>query len=233
LLFGQFPYQPVESTAKAMKAAILAGVPLPTFRPRESRSKPDLALTKISEDAVSFLKALLDRDSKCRPTAERAMQLPWIDSPKSSESWGMPSLRPMLYAAKRTGAFDTRGLNENDKSSIDIMLIGLQAKKHGLPGISGEKAEHTDSEASSSNAAVGLAPAVVVQRREDRRRESPLPSLQLKAPLCQPRGNHDSNLTNSNASHISTGTGGSAGTYQSKRSRSAAASRDGSHNISS
>lgn len=227
LLFGQFPYQPVESTAKAMKAAILAGVPVPTFKPRESRSKPDLALTKISEDAVTFLRALLERDSRRRPTAERALQLRWMGCPKSSESWSLPSLRPMLYAAKRTGAFDTRGMNENDKSSIDIMLIGLQAKqyKHNLPGISGDKVERSDSEASSSNAPVGLAPALAVQRRK----ESP----QLKAVSCQPRGNQDSNLLTSNASHISTGTGGSAGTYQSKRSRSAAASREGSHDICS
>jgi len=136
----------------------------------------------------------------------------------------LPSLRPMLYAAKRTGAFDTRGLNENDKSSIDLMLISLQAKQLGLSDISGEKAEHRDSEASSNNVAVGLAQAVNMQRREDKRKES------LKGALYQPGGNQDSNSTNSNASHISTGTGGS---YQSRRSRSAAASRDGSHNISS
>jgi len=130
LLFGRFPYQPVEATAKAMKAAIVAGVPAPSFRPKSSLDPGNQC--RISADALEFLHAALDRNKASRPTASAALSMAWLNEAAASTQWGVPSLRPMLFAAKRVGAFDVRGNSPHDKSSgVDQLLHALQSKSPG------------------------------------------------------------------------------------------------------
>lgn len=128
LLLGQFPYQPFESTAKAMKAAILAGIPAPSFKPR-----PSLAANsnyKLSREAEEFLHAFLDRRKTDRINATDALNLAWVTPrPKGHERRNEQSLRPMLYAAKRAGAFAPQAAgNKDSASSIDRLLQAVQAK---------------------------------------------------------------------------------------------------------
>jgi len=127
LLFGQFPYQPVEATTKAMKAAIIAGQPQPTFKP-----KLDLDMggrSRASPGAVSFLRACLCRDPGLRISARDALGQAWVSSDEDQPARkSQPSLRPMLYAARRAGAFDVRKVNDSESNSMDIALCAMQAK---------------------------------------------------------------------------------------------------------
>jgi len=80
LLYGDFPYLPdvpngdfpVRPTAKAMKQAVLDGVPAPTFK----RSFPDMK--PPSELAQAFVRQLLNRVPRSRPSVEQAMALPFV-----------------------------------------------------------------------------------------------------------------------------------------------------------
>mmetsp|Transcript_37515 Transcript_37515/g.84622 ORF Transcript_37515/g.84622 Transcript_37515/m.84622 type:complete len:427 (-) Transcript_37515:60-1340(-) len=135
LLLGRFPYQPIESNTKAMKAAILAGQPAPTFKLKPGLDASGKA--KISNSATMFLKALLCRDPAARPVGREALQHSWMHSQAEPDE---PPLRPMLHSAKRSGAFDTRKLPENsdtDKNSMDAMLAVLQGRhgKADSPGV--------------------------------------------------------------------------------------------------
>jgi len=127
LLLGQFPFQPFESTAKAMKAAILAGHPTPTFRPKAGLDAG--GRLRISNNATGFLKSVLCRDPSTRLTARAALKHPWIGSVPDPEE---PSLRPMLLAARRSGAFDTRKVTEpsEQERSLESMLSIMQSKYH-------------------------------------------------------------------------------------------------------
>eukprot|EP00418_Pyrodinium_bahamense_P088439 CAMPEP_0179041506 /NCGR_PEP_ID=MMETSP0796-20121207/16191_1 /TAXON_ID=73915 /ORGANISM="Pyrodinium bahamense, Strain pbaha01" /LENGTH=416 /DNA_ID=CAMNT_0020737871 /DNA_START=122 /DNA_END=1372 /DNA_ORIENTATION=+ len=188
LLFGQFPYQPVETTAKAMKVAILAGTPEPTFKPKASL---DTGGSRVTPAALAFLHETLNRNKGQRPSAAAALQLEWMTSGVNMQQWSAPSLRPMLYAAKRAGAFDTRVVNDMEQGTMDIMLASLQAKHHGLPPqLAAHGAGHEPKKHSHSS------------RRNDKTHSE-----------C-------SLAHSSHASHISTATGSST-SYQSKHSRSA------------
>jgi len=191
LLFGQFPYQPVETTAKAMKAAILSGVPAPTFRPRQSLEIGDNSRTSAA--ALDFLHATLSRNKNARPSAAAALKMPWLNiKAQPGDPWSAPSLRPMLYAAKRTGAFDTRGVSSHDKSSsVDHLLNALHTggsttpMSRGSSALSGRRTDRTHSEY----------------------------SLEVAAAKVQSGG------VASNTSHVSTATGSSHTSYQSNQSK--------------
>jgi serine/threonine protein kinase len=123
LLFGLFPYMPAESSPKAMKAAIVAGVPEPSYQDQTSNSK-------ASSDARQFVRALLNRDPMQRLDAGQALACQWIIS-EASTCDRSSSLRLALYSAKRIGAFDTRNLVD-DRTSMDHQLRSLQERHHGL-----------------------------------------------------------------------------------------------------
>jgi len=202
LLLGQFPYQPIESTARAMKAAILTGVPEPTFRPRPSLDTG--GASRVTPGAILFCQDLLHRDKQRRPTAAAALRHQWVaPTTKPAEQWSAPSLRPMLYAAKRAGAFDTRPVSVEDKSGMDRLLAALQAQQHGPP----------------SQVPDGTRLVTVGRKGDKAHSECSMESTYAKAAKT------DSTMAHSNVSHSSTATGSSGTSYQSKRSRSLA-SRD-------
>jgi len=128
LLCGRFPYHPQPLSNKAMKEAIVAGTPGPTFQ--YSRDMDGL---QPSPASLAFLCSMLDRNKGLRLSAAGALQLDWValpaDHPRSDQS-----LRPMLDAAKSVGAFETRAPKDLKQSSLDKMLAGLQAKHQGAPG---------------------------------------------------------------------------------------------------
>lgn len=133
LLLGQFPYQPAECSAKAMKAAIVTGNPMPTYRPKASLPAPGNGRPAISTSGTNFIKTLLDRDRSARPDAQEAKRDPWLNVSSNGEQWGATSLRPMLYAAKRCGAFDTRKPPDDAKTagSVGHFVQVAQVKHHG------------------------------------------------------------------------------------------------------
>jgi serine/threonine protein kinase len=148
MLFGEFPYHPAESTSKAMKAAIVAGVPAPGFKPKAGL---DMGGTlKASPEAMGFVKPLLNRDPESRPNAEEALQHEWVTQEGGAESWGCQSLRPMLYSAKRIGAFDTRNVNDSAPNDVDRFLAQQQAKYHKHNATTG-KTHHSDRPHSSDS----------------------------------------------------------------------------------
>lgn len=119
ICFGQFPYIPAKTSASAMKAAILVGVPPPSFRPKSSL---DLSGgSPISECLKDLIRELLERDSVARITAEAALRHDWFGP--GAERTTFP-LRPMLYSAKRVGAFDIGASRVED--ALDLELKGLQ-----------------------------------------------------------------------------------------------------------
>lgn len=127
LMFGQFPYRPAEQTGPAMKAAILAGSPAPSFRPKHGLEGSD-SVAKISANAIEMLRELMCRVPEDRPTAEQALQCSWLRyGPNKEDNTG--SLRPMLFAAKRVGAFDVR-VSKPQTTDVDIQLAALQEKRH-------------------------------------------------------------------------------------------------------
>lgn len=77
-LFGCYPYQPpIESTEDRMIQAILAGVPAPTFSPQSSPGLPR-HLGDFPDDAVPFVRLLLERDAYRRCSAELALRSPFV-----------------------------------------------------------------------------------------------------------------------------------------------------------
>jgi len=140
LLFGSFPYTPEERSSPAMKVAIRAGT-TPSFQPaatgcgvasRGSRSPVR------SEAAMQLVKTLLDRDQHSRPSAREALgmiliceslhgcHLPHLD---------LPTLRPMLHAAKKIGVFETRDPTEvtADDVLLNQLQTQLQTQRHSAP----------------------------------------------------------------------------------------------------
>lgn len=134
LLIGQFPYQPAERGTKAMKAAIVAGVPEPTFKLKAALVVS--GQSTVSEDAVAFLRTLLSREARSRPTAKEAIQQPWLAKCTVQPS-EISNFQPMLNSAKRCGAFDVRAVDKDDKheGSLDMFLIQEQARYHGKSAV--------------------------------------------------------------------------------------------------
>jgi serine/threonine protein kinase len=123
LLFGTFPYSPKVATSKAMKQAVVEGKP-PSFSCiGQSRS----------DSAVEFVKTLLERSSDERPSATDALRLPYLQAVRENRHMGsieLPSLRQMVYTAKKAGAFKLRDLTK--EADIDPLLNKKQQEKHGM-----------------------------------------------------------------------------------------------------
>eukprot|EP00418_Pyrodinium_bahamense_P092951 CAMPEP_0179041962 /NCGR_PEP_ID=MMETSP0796-20121207/16423_1 /TAXON_ID=73915 /ORGANISM="Pyrodinium bahamense, Strain pbaha01" /LENGTH=431 /DNA_ID=CAMNT_0020738335 /DNA_START=57 /DNA_END=1353 /DNA_ORIENTATION=+ len=135
LLCGQFPYHPLTLSSKAMKAAIVAGTPQPTFQPADSLDKAGCGARVPPLDAGphAWEKALGDD----------ALQLSWLASSADSQQSDQP-LWPMLNAAKSVGAFDIQAPKDLRQGNLDIMLASLQAKhQRDLQGAGGSMASPT------------------------------------------------------------------------------------------
>eukprot|EP00418_Pyrodinium_bahamense_P097783 CAMPEP_0179026764 /NCGR_PEP_ID=MMETSP0796-20121207/8688_1 /TAXON_ID=73915 /ORGANISM="Pyrodinium bahamense, Strain pbaha01" /LENGTH=385 /DNA_ID=CAMNT_0020722865 /DNA_START=1 /DNA_END=1158 /DNA_ORIENTATION=+ len=126
LLCGRFPYQPRDRSSEAMIVAISVGTPSPTFLPADKLYQAGL---RLSPEAPAFLRLVLDRDGAQRASAADALQCSWLASPGDGLQSEQP-LRPMLHAAKRTGAFNTRYQNQK-RGDLDTMLEALQQKYQG------------------------------------------------------------------------------------------------------
>jgi len=130
IVLGHFPYKPAEASGKAMKAAIKAGTPEPTFK-YKPRLEPS-GCVSASRTLTALLVDLLVRDPQRRPSAATALRKPWLREQVACDvEGGLTSLRPMLYAARRAGAFDPpRNDKEVDKTGMDSVMSELQAEHH-------------------------------------------------------------------------------------------------------
>jgi len=128
MLFGRFPYEPERHNHTAMKQAIVAGVPAPSYKLSVKIGKaqtPD-----VSKEVVAFVRELLDRGPIRRPSAKQAMQTLWISLPDTADIRSARCLRPMFHAAKRIGAFHPKAqAQETDPpDDVDVMLSRFQAR---------------------------------------------------------------------------------------------------------
>jgi len=67
MLFAEYPYTPLQSSAQNMKYAIRTGEPAISFR------RPEFYAHPPSDQAIDFVKSLLDRSAKTRCSAKEAM----------------------------------------------------------------------------------------------------------------------------------------------------------------
>lgn len=142
LLFGDFPYVPIVANSKAMKQAIVDGAP----------PKYELLGQKRSEPAVKFVSALLDRNPETRPLTEDALNTPFMfASANKCHMLGqdLPSLRPMIYAARKAGAFEVRDISR--ENCADARLRHMQSKRLVDPLKSSNEPSSNDWATSKSN----------------------------------------------------------------------------------
>jgi len=126
LPFGNFPYVPKQKSSKGMKQAILEG------RPPSFESGPPYVGLMRSCSAFEFLQNLLHRNPENRPYANEALQTPYMAVVGESQHMlghDLPALRPMLYLAKKVGAFEVRDLTK--QGDLDVVLHVLQKAKWG------------------------------------------------------------------------------------------------------
>jgi len=109
LLFGALPYYRMNRSSKAMMNAIARGRPAPKFT-TVSQSLSKFQSTR-SRDAVEFAKSLLIREPQERPSAFEAASMTYMNAvTENCHMLGaeLPSLKPMIYKAKRSGLFACR-----------------------------------------------------------------------------------------------------------------------------
>jgi len=113
LMLGQFPYQARDGTNQAMKTAVVRGTPEPSFMPVSHSG------VHISGQARAFLRGILVREPRARPTAEEVLRSEWLErAPRSCVMW--PSLRPVLERAQEANAFETTDPSASRGRSQDL-----------------------------------------------------------------------------------------------------------------
>eukprot|EP00928_Gymnodinium_smaydae_P099379 TRINITY_DN9461_c0_g2_i1.p1 TRINITY_DN9461_c0_g2~~TRINITY_DN9461_c0_g2_i1.p1 ORF type:complete len:448 (-),score=87.71 TRINITY_DN9461_c0_g2_i1:174-1517(-) len=125
LMLGRFPYVSSEATSAAMKRAILLGEPKPSFeacvRPMSQTDASGRSQRWPTGDAEAMLRGILHRDPRQRPSCDDVLQSTFFRRP--SGSWNPASLRPMIMAARQTGAFnDGIKLQEASKELRDMQV---------------------------------------------------------------------------------------------------------------
>jgi serine/threonine protein kinase len=166
LIFGTFPYVPLEKTSKGMKQAIVDGA-TPKFK-----ADPIIRTTASStrsERVVNFVKSLLTRDPSYRPSAMNAMKAKYmlaVEDPGQPLGTELPSLRSMVNSAKKVGAFEIR--DSSKKTDVDSVLNEMQIEVHGTPVLEtskdaalfapkkSQKSVNTESWEASSNASTTI-----------------------------------------------------------------------------
>jgi len=122
MLRAQLPYKPKVRTAAAMKEAILAGKPEPSFKDGDL---PE-GLPKHSAEASLFLCSLLKRDPSQRPHAGQALQSKWIMKVASTPSPNVVSFRPTILMGKSVGAYDRAQNKAHQQTELDAYLHEAQ-----------------------------------------------------------------------------------------------------------
>merc|ERR1719188_417288 len=120
LVIGQFPYVVEKPCKKLMKAAIVSGVPEPSFQCVAQG-------VELSEQLLDLLRGLLRRDPAERPAAAEALEHSWFNPESGGEQRPQHSLKEAVKAAKRVGAFTVQsGASRSRQSSPDPFDLALQ-----------------------------------------------------------------------------------------------------------
>lgn len=130
-LLGKYVYMPRPLTLQNIKASIKGDSPTPSWKPACG-----LSSSHITQDMLSFMQVLLNRDPLARFSAHEALKHNWLRSAVRRPSQGNEcvSLKPMLDAAQKLGAFTPNGAST--VSAIDRKLRSFQAQYgHALPRI--------------------------------------------------------------------------------------------------
>jgi len=122
MLRAQFPYNPKLHTGAAMKEAIRAGKPEPSF---EDGDLPE-GLPKHSADASWFLCSLLHRDPSQRPNSEQALRSKWIITLASKPSPHAVSFRPTILMGKLAGVYEREEQKVRERTELDAYLYQAQ-----------------------------------------------------------------------------------------------------------
>mmetsp|Transcript_71152 Transcript_71152/g.224756 ORF Transcript_71152/g.224756 Transcript_71152/m.224756 type:complete len:220 (+) Transcript_71152:2-661(+) len=120
MIFGNFPYMPKEVSSPAMKKAILSGVPEPSFGKSE---KPRNSRISFQEPSTEFVKAILVRRTEARPTAEQALELPFLKPNEVKED--LP-LRANIKKARKLTHELKKPVNAIQQRGLDELLQRLQ-----------------------------------------------------------------------------------------------------------
>lgn len=123
LFIGVFPYNGSERTAKEMKRAIRDCNKRLTYEAIPG-------CPKVSQAAVGLCKGLLQRPPSKRWRADDALGCEFLKAWDALDE-SLPSVRPVLSAAKRTGLFERRRLEVAEK--LDHLLERLHLEICGVP----------------------------------------------------------------------------------------------------
>lgn len=151
LVIGQFPYVPEKPQPKFMKAAVVSGVPEPSF----SCVAKDV---ELSQQVLDLLEGLLRRDPAERPRAAEALGHCWFGLESKGEQRAWHSLKEVLSAAIRVGAFTVQdGASEAGGQTPDSMDRALQKRQRRCrpqdgPDLAGEGGALSPSAAASREA---------------------------------------------------------------------------------
>merc|ERR1719413_229433 len=107
-----------------MKAAIWADNPPPSFS-QKAGLECSARVAKPSHEAIAFLRQLLTRSPSERPSAETALKADFFGQSGSTDA-ARGSLRPMLFAARRAGAFDAPASKNQAATEVDLRLAAQQ-----------------------------------------------------------------------------------------------------------
>jgi serine/threonine protein kinase len=101
---------PKEMSTAAMKTAIRTGRPAPGFQPGSDAMFPHTpkgSYNGPSNEANAFLKVMLNREVASRPTAQEALNHPFLTRTLTPDDIAnLPSLRDMFKRSARCGAFE-------------------------------------------------------------------------------------------------------------------------------
>lgn len=133
-LFGRFPYEPEVQSSKDMENAIRLGFPEPCYEP-SARCTEKAAEFQVSRSAISFVRALLNRNAGSRPDSNQSLEFAFMAQAAKKDggkppSTLLPSLRVMIYEARRAGAFDLRDI-WRDEAGVGDILNALQEQHQG------------------------------------------------------------------------------------------------------
>jgi serine/threonine protein kinase len=132
LLFGEFPYMPSRNTRAFFKRATVIGHP-PTFvaKYHNTTTWPEDNAKFRTDNAIRFVKILLERDPELRPSALESLSTIYmhqVGTNYHAHGVELPSLRPALFSANQIGAFGKCSFGDADVNSLLA-----QPEKDGQP----------------------------------------------------------------------------------------------------